>query len=149
DHDDLLAPFALFEVVKLLNERPECEFIYSDRDLLNADGSRRFSPLFKPDWSPEAMLSANYLCHLAVVRRSLIEKVGELDPAFDGAQDWDWFFRLTEATKQVAHIPQVLYHWRHWSRSASTSLEAKPYAGAAQLGAIRAHLRRRGLAAET
>ena len=72
DHDDTLAPFALFEVVKVLNENKNLDFIYSDKDLISEDGECRYSPLFKPDWSPEIMLSANYLTHLCVIRKNIL-----------------------------------------------------------------------------
>jgi GT2 family glycosyltransferase len=149
DHDDLLAPFALHEVVKRLNEQPELDFIYSDRDLVSEDSKQRFGAFFKPGWSPEIMLAANYLCHLCVIRRKLAEKVGGFNAATDGAQDWDFFLRIMECTNRFAHIPQVLYHWRQWSNSAASGMAAKPYAIAAQKRAVREHLQRQGLAADT
>lgn len=149
DHDDLLAPFALHEVVKLLNKQPELDFIYSDRDLVSEDSKQRFGAFFKPGWSPEIMLAANYLCHLCVIRRKLAEKVGGFNAATDGAQDWDFFLRIMECTNRFAHIPQVLYHWRQWSNSAASGISAKPYAIAAQKRAVREHLQRQGLAADT
>lgn len=148
DHDDLLAPNALFEVAKLLNQQPVVDFIYSDRDFISEDGSRRFEPIFKPDWSPEVLMSANYLCHLTVIRRSLIAKIGGFDSALDGAQDWDFFLRLTEATEGVAHIPKVLYHWRQWGNSSASSVVAKPYVLVSQKRAICAALQRKGLEAK-
>ncbi len=149
DHDDLLAPFALYEVAKLLNERPETDFIYSDRDMVSEDSAQRFAPFFKPGWSPEIMLAANYLCHLCVIRKRMADEAGEFNPATDGAQDWDFFLRVMERTDRVAHIPKVLYHWRQWSNSSASGIAAKPYAVAAQKRAVREHLQRRGLEAET
>ncbi len=147
DHDDILAPFALYEVTALLNMNPQLDFIYTDKDLLSADGTTRYDPLFKPDWSPEIMLSANYLTHLCVIRRELIEKVGGWRPDTDGAQDWDLFLRILEKTDRVAHIPKVLYHWRAVSTSAASSPQAKPYALRRQLQAVQEHLRRCGIPA--
>lgn len=149
DHDDLLAPFALYEVVKLLNEQLELDFIYSDRDLLSEDSRQRFEPHFKPGWSPETLLATNYLCHLCVIRKRLAEEAGGFNAATDGAQDWDFFLRVMERTNRFAHIPKILYHWRQWSNSAASGIAAKPYAFAAQRRAVREHLQRRGLLAET
>ncbi len=148
DHDDTLAPFALFEVVQLLNERPEIDLIYSDSDLLSFDGSRRFQPLFKPDWSPAIMLSANYATHLCVVRTDVLRSVGGLAEGTDGAQDWDMILRVSEQTQHVAHIPKVLYHWRESPVSTAIDISRKPYALQAQLDAIRRHLARMGLDAD-
>jgi GT2 family glycosyltransferase len=145
DHDDLLSPFAFFEVVRKINANPALDLIYSDHDLVSEDGTRRFQPLFKPDWSPEIMLSANYITHLTVVRRELLMEVGCFDSDMDGAQDWDLFLRVTEKTDRIAHIPKILYHWRESSVSTATNIHSKPYAMPAQLKAIKNHLSRQGL----
>lgn len=148
DHDDLLAPFALFEVVDYLNKDRSVDFLYSDKDMVTESGDTRFDPLFKPDWSPETLLSANYLTHLCVIRKHVAVDVGGFNSETDGAQDWDFFLRVTERTRRVAHIPKVLYHWRCWSNSAASGLHAKPYALAAQKRAIQEHMHRQGVPAE-
>jgi O-antigen biosynthesis protein len=145
DHDDVLAPFALYEVVQQLNQDQAWDLLYSDHDLLAADGTYRFHPLFKPDWSPEILLSANYLTHLTVLRTALVREVGGFDPATDGAQDWDLFLRFTERTQRVAHIPKVLYHWRAGAQSTATNIWVKPYAPEVQLRIIEKHLTRQQL----
>lgn len=148
DHDDKLAPHALFEVVKALNADPTLDVLYFDEDKLTADGSRREDPFFKPDWSPEMLLSANYLTH-CVIRRSLYEAVGGCDPEMDGTQDWDLVFKITERTPRIHHIPQVLYHWRRAPGSAATTERAKPYVFDRQLRAVTQHLERIGVAQPT
>ena len=148
DHDDLLAPPALFENASLLNRHPEADFLYSDRDLISEDGTRRFLPFFKPEWSPEVMLTANYLTHLCVFRTRLAREVGGFDPATDGAQDWDLFLRLTERSRGIFHIPKVLYHWRYWSRSTATGVDAKPYAQEGQRRTLESHYKRQGISGD-
>jgi GT2 family glycosyltransferase/glycosyltransferase involved in cell wall biosynthesis len=143
DHDDVLAPFALFALAGVLNGDPSLDLLYSDRDMLDASGLR-CHPLFKPGWSPSTLLSANYLAHAALARRQLVADVGGFRPAFDGAQDWDLFLRLAERTGRIAHVPGVLYHWRVAPTSCAGGLEAKPYAAAAQVRAVEDHLRRAG-----
>ena len=145
DQDDLLAPFALFEVVQALNQDRSLDLIYSDHDLIAFDASRRNQPLFKPDWSPEIMLSANYITHLTVVRANLVRATGGFDPELDGAQDWDLFLKVSEQTSKIAHIPKILYHWRDSRDSTASNIWAKDYAPSAQLRAIQAHLSRQGL----
>ncbi len=142
DHDDVLAPFALFEVAASLQTKPEADLVYSDHDYLDLETGRRCHPLFKPDWSPEIMLSSNYITHLTVLRRSLMEQVGRFDPATDGAQDWDLFLRIASRSKQFVHIPKVLYHWRMHPASTARNDSAKNYAAEAQLLAIRNYLDR-------
>jgi len=146
DHDDTLAPFALFEVVQLLNQDPDANFIYSDKDQITEDGKRRFLPLFKPQWSPEIMLNANYLTHLCVMRTNQVREIGGWRSETDGAQDWDLFLRIIRSFGRVRHIPKVLYHWRHISTSvASGGLQAKPYAALGQVRSVKDHCDALGL----
>lgn len=140
DHDDTLAPFALFELVRALNEHPEADFLYSDKDRLSADGRRRFWPFFKPGWSPHLMLSENYVTHLCAVRTELARRVGGFRPAMDGAQDWDFYLRVTRETNRILHIPKVLYHWRVTGTSSASGLASKPYAVQARQRCLAEHL---------
>ncbi|MEB3359770.1 MAG: tetratricopeptide repeat protein [Synechococcales bacterium] len=127
DHDDVLTPDALFEVVALLNEHPEADMIYSDEDKLNEQGQRS-DPFFKPDWCPDSFLSRMYTCHLGVYRRALVDQVSGFRVGYEGAQDYDLVLRLTEITNHIFHIPKVLYHWRVHSTSTANGAAAKPYA---------------------
>jgi glycosyltransferase involved in cell wall biosynthesis len=148
DHDDLLAPFALYEVVSQLNKDPELDFIYSDKDMITEDSKIRFHPFFKPDWSPDIMLSANYLTHLCIIKRSLLEEIGGFLKETDGAQDWDMFLRIIDSTNKIAHIPKVLYHWRTIDTScAKNGGKAKPYIFDAQRKSLESHIQRMGLKA--
>jgi GT2 family glycosyltransferase len=145
DHDDVLAPQALFEIASLLSEQPDTDLIYFDEDKLSSDGSVRRDPFFKPDWSPELLISANYLTH-SCLRRSLVQEIGGFDPAMDGAQDWDLVLRFSERTDKIAHVPKVLYHWRQLEVSAAGALDAKPWVFDRQIRCVENHLERRGIA---
>ncbi len=144
DHDDTLAPFALYEVANVIRRNPGTDFVYSDADKLDLSG-RRCEPLLKPDWSPEMLLCCNLLNQFSVFRRSWLEKIGFLNPDLDGAQDWDLYLRITEHTDQVFHIPQILYHWRKTPLSTAQATTNKPYVKKAQVAAITDHLKRLGL----
>jgi GT2 family glycosyltransferase len=144
DHDDTIAPNALFEVANCIREFPETDFVYSDSDKLDERGYR-CEPFLKPDWSPELLLSANYLCHLSVFRTILLEKTGYFNAALDGAQDWDLFLRVTEHTNRIRHIPQILYHWRMTPQSTAQNRNNKTSSRGAQREAISDHLKRTGL----
>lgn len=143
DHDDTIAPFALFEVVKSINDNPDVDFIYSDRDKISNDG-KRFDPFFKPGWSPDYLLAQNYLCHLNVFRKTIIERTGGFRQGYDGSQDYDLVLRVTEFTDKIINIPKVLYHWRLVPGSASGDPEAKPYAYDAAIRALQDAVDRRG-----
>jgi GT2 family glycosyltransferase len=129
DHDDELAPFALYEIVKALNTDRNICYLYSDEDKID-EKNRRLGPYFKPDWSPDTLLSHNYLCHFSVVRKQIIDNIGGFHPGYDGSQDYDLFLRITEQLNdnEIFHIPKILYHWRMIPESASSSNFAKPYA---------------------
>lgn len=148
DHDDELAPFALYEVVKLLNQDKDVSFVYSDEDKID-DKGRRSIPFFKPDWSPDMFLSHNYLCHFSVIRREIVQRVGGFREGYDGSQDYDLFLRVTETLdeREIAHIPKILYHWRMIPGSAADTIEAKPYAIVAAKLALADAMRRRGIEA--
>jgi len=147
DHDDVLPPFALYDVVKYLSADRNLDVIYSDHDYID-ETSRRLEPLFKPDWSPELMLSANYITHLTVIRRGLFEQVGGFDTSVDSAQDWDFFFRVVRTTQRIAHIPKVLYHWRKHVSSTALNAVMHPSTIQAQLHSIQRHLKTLGWAAQ-
>ena len=107
DNDDALAPHALFELVRLLQSYADADLIYSDEDKIDENG-RRYDPQFKPDWSPELLLSYNYLNHLVCLRRTLFEEVGRFRVGYEGAQDYDLWLRVMESTTRIHHIPKVL-----------------------------------------
>lgn len=127
DHDDMLSPDALYQMVKKINEDKKLDFIYSDEDKINTHG-KYCEPHFKPDFSPDTLLSLNYICHLAFIRKNLVEKVGGFALGLEGAQDYDLFLKITEKTKRIAHIPKILYHWRMSENSTALSIKAKDYA---------------------
>ncbi|MEZ0537117.1 glycosyltransferase [Caldicellulosiruptoraceae bacterium PP1] len=142
DHDDLLPPFALFEVVKVINEKPNVDFIYSDEDKITEDGKKRFDPHFKPDWSPFTLRSYNYITHLSVVKTSLIKKIGGFREGYDGSQDYDLILRATEISKEIFHVPKILYHWRISNNSTALKPETKLYAYESAKKALSDHLER-------
>ena len=139
DHDDIVPEHALYECRRVIREDPDCDCIYSDEDKLDMDGGSLFDPNFKPDFNQDMLTSVNYICHLFVVKRSLQEEAGVFDPAYDGAQDYDFIFRVTERAKKIVHIPKVLYHWRCHMNSTASNPESKLYAFEAGARAIRAH----------
>ena len=142
DHDDILPPEALFSFAEAIVKEPETDCLYSDEDKLDMDGGSLFDPHFKPDFNPDLLGSVNYICHLFAVRKSLLDTVGQFDAAYDGAQDYDFIFRVTEKARHIVHVPKVLYHWRCHMNSTASNPESKLYAFEAGARAIRAHYER-------
>lgn len=144
DHDDRLAPHALLEVAKVINAEPEVDLVYSDEDKLGEDGIIRH-PYFKPDWSPDTLLTKMYTCHLSAYRKSVLDACGGFRRGYEGAQDYDLALRVTERTSRIRHIAKILYHWRTHPGSIAAGLgrSVKPYAyGAAQRSVASAVARR-------
>ena len=147
DHDDVLTPDALFEVVKLLNEQPDLDYIYSDEDKMELDGAR-LDPFFKPGWAPDLLNCMNYVTHFSVYRKSALDEVGGFRVGFEGSQDFDLTLRVTEKTQRIAHLARQLYSWRKVPGSAATSHRAKEYAYVAAKKALAEAIDRRGLSGE-
>lgn len=147
DHDDVLDPRALYHVAELLNTSPDADLIYTDEDVIG-EHAPRDRPSFKPDWSPELLLSMMYTSHLSAYRRQLVVDLGGFRPGYDGSQDYDLALRVTEQTGRVFHIPRVLYHWRAAGVSVAASPENKPYAFSAARRALTDALARRGIAGQ-
>ena len=147
DQDDEITPDALGEVAVYLSEHPQTDILYSDDDKIDLQG-RRFAPQFKPDWSPELLLSYMYFSHLFVLRRALFFDVGGMRVDFEGSQDYDMALRAVEVARHVGHIPKVLYHWRAVPGSTASSGGAKPNSFLAGMRAVQEALDRRGARAK-
>lgn len=153
DHDDLLAPDALYEIASAIarkekdtGRRPE--LLYTDEDKVESDLSRHFQPNLKPDFSPDLLRSNNYICHFLVFAKELYERAGGLDGRYEGAQDYDFILRCTELADGICHVPRILYHWRVSAQSTADNPISKEYAYESGKRAIEAHLARTGLAGE-
>lgn len=146
DHDDLLAPNALYEVARALDSDRTLDAVYTDEDKVTTELDEHFQPHLKPDFNLDLLRSNNYICHFFVVRCSVVEKAGGFRQEFDGAQDHDFIFRCVETAGKVGHIPEILYHWRTHKASTADNPASKMYAFDAGKRAIEAHLERTGTA---
>ncbi len=162
DHDDILAPDALYEVLAAAGLNPvqasgvwkpgtvlkEAEAVYTDEDKVSVEGTEHFQPHFKPDYNFDLLHSNNYITHFFVVKRAIVEAVGGFRKEFDGAQDYDFILKCTRAAKHTAHVPRILYHWRVSPESTADNPASKLYAFEAGKRAIEADLKERGVLAE-
>ena len=144
DHDDILHPCALYEYVKVINEK-DADYIYCDEiTFKNGDINKMLTMHFKPDYAIDNLRANNYICHFSVFARSLLEGTELFRTKFDGSQDHDMILRLTDAAKNVVHVPKALYYWRSHAGSVASGIEAKTYAINAAKGAISEHLKTHG-----
>ena len=136
DHDDILWPNALYEVVKALNVDQTIDFLYTDEDKIVEEKSRHSEPFFKPDWNPQLLRTCNYITHFSVFKRSLLDEVGYERGQYNGAQDWEMILRATRRAEKIHHIPKILYSWRVHDNSTAKNMESKPYVTLAQQTAL-------------
>lgn len=126
DHDDLLTPDALYEVVKCINDTG-ADVLYTDEDKVTMDLKEYFEPNFKPDFSLDMLRSCNYICHFFVVKNTVFRKVGLFREECNGSQDFDFILRCTSAAERVEHIARILYHWRCHPNSTAGDPRSKMY----------------------
>ena len=141
DHDDLLEPDALYEVVKAINSTG-ADMVYTDEDKVNENTTKYFRPYYKLDYNEPLFWSNNYICHFCAIRSSLVKSLGGFRAEYDGAQDYDLFLRCSEQTDRIAHVEKVLYHWRVNESSTSGNPFNKEYAREAGKKALEAHFER-------
>lgn len=150
DHDDALPPHALYFMALAMNQHPDAQILYSDEDKIDAKGQRS-EPHFKSDWNPDLFYSQNYVSHLGVYRRDLLQRIGGFRTGVEGSQDQDLLLRcLPHVTaSQVVHVPRVLYHWRALEGSTARAAGEKSYTTDAGLKALRDHFDTQGPAGTT
>lgn len=147
DNDDLIEKDALYYIVEALNKDKKIDMVYTDEDKMDFKGNL-MEPHFKPDYSPDTLMSVNYICHLCCMRKSIIDEIGGFNSEFDGSQDYDLFLRFAEKTDKIYHIPRVLYHWRQTKTSTAGYLGNKSYAYVNGKKALEASLKRRKIKGE-
>ena len=146
DHDDMLTPDALYEIVKAINDY-DYDVLYTDEDKISEDSHDYKKPVFKPDYSPELLCANNYITHFFVAKKSIVDRSGGFRKEYDGSQDYDFIFRCVELAKKVGHVSKVLYHWRMHGGSVAGDPTSKMYAYDAGKKAIQSHYERVGIQA--
>lgn len=146
DHDDVIEPDALYRYVSSLRNNPTADVLYCDEDLLE-DGQYKW-PTFKPAYNPDLLNAHNYVTHMLMISRRVLEQV-ELSPSdVSGAQDYDLTLKCCEKARAIVNVPYMLYHWRVHHNSTSVNPDSKPYAQIAGKLALERHFKRIGLQAE-
>ncbi len=149
DHDDFIEADALYECVKALNMDETIDSLYSDEDKVDMTGKVYFQHHMKPDFNETYLCSNNYICHMFFTRTEIAREVGGFDSKCDGAQDYDFIFKCTEKSRNIYHIPRILYHWRCHQNSTAGNPQSKLYAYKSGVKALSNHYKRLGISAET
>lgn len=144
DHDDLLHPAALHEVMRAICEQ-DADFIYTDELTFSNKIDNVITAHFKPDFAPDNLRANNYICHFTVFSASILKKIGGFRSEYDGSQDHDFILRATEQAEKIVHIPKLLYYWRSHPNSVAADINSKTYAIDAGKRAVRDQIRRMGM----
>ena len=149
DHDDEVMPDACYEMVKALNEDDQIDAVYTDEDKMTMEGDFFFDPHFKTDFNLEFLRSNNYICHIFLIRKSIVDQLeGPFLSQYDGAQDYDFILRCCEKSRKIHHVAKVLYHWRCHPLSTAGNPESKSYAYDAGRNAVADSYKRAGISAK-
>lgn len=137
DHDDALPEHALYFMAQVIAEHPDAQILYSDEDKIDIHGQRS-DPHFKSDWNPDLFYSQNYVSHLGVYKRELLQRINGFRTGVEGSQDQDLLLRCLPHVKaeQIIHIPKILYHWRTLEGSTAMASGEKSYTTDAGIKAL-------------
>ena len=148
DHDDILHPCALWYAAKAIAEQG-ADFVYTDEATFEGKVENVVLYHFKPDFMLDNLRSNNYICHLTLFSRRLMDAAGGPERMeYNGSQDYELFLRLTEKARKIVHIPHALYYWRSSPGSTASDISAKTYCIDAGIAALKAHYARCGVAVD-
>jgi GT2 family glycosyltransferase len=140
---DVLVPKALGYVEAKLRTAERLDILYTDEDVLLADGER-VERYLKPDWSPERLRHQPYVGDLVVLRRSAVESAGGIVVGAGDAARYDLILRVSEVARDVHHMQRLLYSKRDRQRvlteadaaAVSRHLDRLGIAGTATVGEV-------------
>jgi ADP-heptose:LPS heptosyltransferase/GT2 family glycosyltransferase len=104
---DELGADALAELALRTGLHPEADFVYADEARISPV-STEIEAFLKPDYSPDLLLSTNYIGRPWAARGALIARTG-VSPgtlAVDG--EYDFVLRCTELAQSIQHVPRLL-----------------------------------------
>jgi len=112
---DCLPQDALYHLVLQTIQSPKVDMIYGDEAMLKVDGATVDQTFFKPDWSPEYLLSFFYLGHGVMLRTALAKEVALAQNTDISNIDMLLILRSLARVKSVQHVARITYH--HLSRA--------------------------------
>ncbi|MGA8296922.1 MAG: glycosyltransferase, partial [Acidimicrobiales bacterium] len=108
---DALASDCFSEFAEALLDNDDVDVVYADEDCIDQEGERS-APILKPSWSPDLLLSTDYLGRALCYRRSLVESLDGFRPGFGVAAEHDLALRVTEKARRIVHVSRIAYHRR-------------------------------------
>jgi O-antigen biosynthesis protein len=134
---DRLRPDALYHVTVSARRDPLVDLITWDDDVRDIGGGRPSDPRFRPSWSPETLLGANYIGRAFAMRRARYLAIGGMRAEAGAAMHWDLLLRCDLEAERVTRIARLL--------GSVPARETEPVGDGVRI--VRAALERRGLPA--
>ena len=131
DHDDALAANGVLVLARTIRQHPQAKFIYTDE--LITDANLRGVDFFnKPAFDDVLLSGVNYINHLSLYRRDVLEAIGGFRESYDGSQDYDLLLRHLAMLRpsEILHLPYPAYLWRRDGGSYSVKFIEKATANA-------------------
>jgi GT2 family glycosyltransferase len=125
--------------------RSEADVLYADEDKID-EGGQHVTALFKPDFSPDLLLSTNYVGRIVALRRSLLEAIEGVPDDASGAESYALMLRAAEHSSRIEHVANVLYHQYADGRTGTATVVGA--SSEAALSVLRTALARRGVKAD-
>jgi glycosyltransferase involved in cell wall biosynthesis len=123
--DDVLYPGAVARTVGFLEAHPEVDFVYGDVDQGESEGAT--TPFRGKATTFETMLATFEVPvpqQGSLWRRSLLDRVGPLDPRWQVVLDREFFLRAAEHCN-MAYLPETLGFFRMHPESKSVALQTR------------------------
>jgi GT2 family glycosyltransferase len=139
---DLLENNALYECIKIINQYPKTDIIYTDEDIIDKEGKKFFCPHFKSDFNLDLLRSMNYIDHLFVVKKDIQQQVGMFSEYFYREYEYDFILKCIEKSKNIYHIPKVLYHKRNIKKKVPKSSINEHILADEKVEVVKLHLER-------
>ena len=146
DHNDVLHPSALYEVMKAICCE-DADFVYTDEAVFSHNRTITLKH-HKPDYAVDTLCSCNYISNFTVFSRKLMGQAGALRTEFEGSHDYDLILRYTGIANHVYHIPKLLYFRRNRKKSVLSAGKNKPRAVYEAENVIEEYLKKRCIPAK-
>ncbi len=123
DSDDMFAPGKLEAQLEFLQLHSDIGMVYGQGHAVNAEGEFLFEVPASGHCEPGDPNLLLLDCYMALpggalIRKSVMDKVGFFEETFRAGQDHDMALRIMEATK-VAYLPKLAFYYRKHGDSIS------------------------------
>ena len=107
DSDDIWREDRLEKQISIMDDNPECGFVYSDMQRVLQNGKEFYlevpvvdsNEVINPKTSDFQVIGIGM--QTILVRKAIVDQIGEFDPEFPRFIDLEWFIRIAKITKFI------------------------------------------------